>query len=153
MGQSIKYLKNLEKIAPIITSIYAHVLFYTLVLHTHAGCAPLILLDVFHNTSRLTVSQFLLYLVFPPFNLRLGFTYLFPGHEHLWLGLELLLLWAHSTGTSYLSSFANIIWSVPQAPENLTICQWRHWPESGAPLIKWCYINVWLRLSYRMVYI
>ena len=31
--------------------------------------------------------------------------------------------------------FANILWTVPQAPENLTFRQWRHWPGSGAPLI------------------
>src|SRR6218665_75910 len=31
-----------------------------------------VLLALLHNTSRLTVSQFLLYLVVPPFGLRLG---------------------------------------------------------------------------------
>jgi len=52
--------------------------------------------------------------------------------------LDVLLLWAHWTGTSYLSPleiFCNIIWSVSQTPENLPICQWRHWHGSGAPLI------------------
>jgi len=36
-------------------------------------------------------------------SLRLGATCLFPGHECLWLSLEVLLSWAHPTGTSYLS--------------------------------------------------
>ena len=62
-----------------------------------------VLLALLHNTSRLTVSQFLLYLVVPPFGLRLWATCLFPGHERLWLSLEVLLSWTHPTGTSYLS--------------------------------------------------
>ena len=68
--------------------------------------APLwatVLLVLLHNTLRPTLSQFLLYLVVPPFGLRLGVTWLSLGHEHLWLNLEAFLLWAHPTGTSYLS--------------------------------------------------
>jgi len=41
----------------------------------------------------------------------------------------------------------NIIWSVPQAPENLTICQRRHWPESGVPLNQWHCINFWIQIT------
>src|SRR6218665_1300774 len=49
-----------------------------------------------------TVSQFLLYVVISPFGLRLVATWLSLGHERLWLSLEVLLLWAHPTGTSHL---------------------------------------------------
>ena len=41
------------------------------------------LLALLHNTSRLTASQFLLYLTVPLFFLLLGATSLFPGHERL----------------------------------------------------------------------
>ena len=82
------------------------------------------LLAWLNNTSRPTVSQFLLYLVVLPFGIRHRAAWLSLGHKCLWLNLEVLLLWAHRTGTSYLSPskiFSNIFWSVPQAHENLTI--------------------------------
>src|SRR6218665_857821 len=58
-----------------------------------------VLLALLHNTSRLTVSQFLLYLVVPPFGLRLRATCLFLAHARLSLSPELLLSWAHPTRT------------------------------------------------------
>src|SRR6218665_3344454 len=62
-----------------------------------------VLLALLHNNFRPTVSQFLLYLVVPPFGLRPGATWLSLGHERLSLNLKVLLLWAHPTGTTYLS--------------------------------------------------
>src|SRR6218665_918986 len=41
------------------------------------------LLALEHNTSRLAVSHFRLYLIVPPFGLRFGVTGLFPGHKRL----------------------------------------------------------------------
>ena len=58
-----------------------------------------------------TISQGLLYpsffytyiyIVVPPFGLRPVVTWLSLVHERLWLNLEVLLLWAHPTGISYL---------------------------------------------------
>jgi len=57
-------------------------------------------------------------LVGPPFSLRLWVTWLSLGHERLRLNLEVLLLWAHPAGTSYLSplidTFSPIILSSDQ---------------------------------------
>ena len=49
-----------------------------------------------------SLSQFLKCLVIPPFGLRLVATWISLGHERLWLCLEVLLMCAHRTGTSYL---------------------------------------------------
>jgi len=71
--------------------------------------------------------------------LRLGVTCLFPRHDRLWLSLEVLLLWAHPTGTSYLSPLETVCQYHlirPTSTKKLTIYQWRHWPGSGAPLIQ-----------------
>jgi len=106
-----------------------------------------VLLALLYNTSRLSVSQ--LYLVVSPFGLWLGATWLFPRHERLWLSLEVLLLWAHWTGTSYLRDLFPI--SSDQFPcrhlktslyvsEDTDLGQERLW-------FKWCYINVWLQLQ------
>jgi len=65
--------------------------------------------------------------------------------------LDVLLLWAHRTGTSCLSHsesrrlFPNIIWSVTDAYENLSICQWNTEPGRERLWFKWRYMNVWLR--------
>ena len=85
-----------------------------------------ILLALFHNTSRPTLSQYLLYLVVLPFALRLGTTWLSLGHEGLCLNLEVFLLWAHPTRTSYLSPLENfsLYCLISSASTwNLPVCQ------------------------------
>src|SRR6218665_1883088 len=82
-----------------------------------------------------------LYLVIPPFALWLRATWLSLGYECLWLSLEVLLLWVHPTGTSYLSSLETLFQyhlSVPQTPKNLPISQ---------------YIATWLSLGYECLWL
>jgi len=57
-------------------------------------------LALLHNTSRPIVSRYLLYLAVLTVSLWL---------EATWLNVEVLLMWAHRTGTSYLTPFTDLI--------------------------------------------
>lgn len=71
----------------------------------------------------------------------------FPGCAALWPSPEILLLLAHSAGiislrTCGYSSLVSLC-SVPQAPENCSVCQWWHyqWAEHWEVLYKMFHCN------------
>jgi len=125
-----------------------------MIYHCHmVSNAETVLLALLHNKKRHTVSQFLLYLVVPPFGLWLWATWLSLGHEGLWLNLEVLLLWAHQTEINYLSPLETFIQynlissaSTWKLKTSLFVNQDTS-PSQEHLWYKWRYINIWLQLQ------